>query len=232
MIFAQSKGGSEAAAHEYGQRRPSHVSSHSKRNGQQLMYIFAKNARIHKAERLSSVLSELENVCWDVVLFCETRAASGTSILENGATLYTSRGDLAVDGVGILIHAKHAPNVLKVTRFGGRLISLDLRLYSCTIRFLSIYCPHAGYPFDDFDDTLQQLQSSIEDARRHGYKYVVGGDFNAVLYHGDRGQLLADLVSRFSLRVAEHDAQIRSDDAWTFESNFRVRRDIGEGSMA
>ena len=44
--------------------------------------VITKNARIHTAEKLLQVLAELQNVRWDVILFSETRASSGTKVLE------------------------------------------------------------------------------------------------------------------------------------------------------
>ena len=97
-------------------------------------------------------MNELQHIVWDIVLFSETRTATGTYTSENGARLFTAKGGQIADGVAVLIHTSLIPYVIRVKRFDGRLIYIDLRMQSRTIRVISIYCPHAGYPLADLVD--------------------------------------------------------------------------------
>ena len=68
------------------------------------MCAYAKNARLHGVDRLSTMLGELEQINWDIVLFSETRAESQNAILDGGHLLFTALGENSAAGVGILLH--------------------------------------------------------------------------------------------------------------------------------
>ena len=127
--------------------------------------MYTKNARLSTPERLTALLHELQGAIWDVVLFSETRTATGTYVLDNGAKLFASRGAQFADGVAILVHKDIIPFVVRVEKLGGRLIFVHIRLQGYTVRLISIYCPHAGYPFDDLKCLYGTLTGILHEAR-------------------------------------------------------------------
>ena len=82
--------------------------------------VITKSTRIHTIEKLLQVLAELQDVLWDVILFSETRAASGILTLDGDHVLYTHIDDNAFAGVGILLHAKHIRKNIQVHAISGR----------------------------------------------------------------------------------------------------------------
>ena len=127
-------------------------------------------------------MSELQQIIWDVILFSETRTVTSTLTLEDGSRLFTSKGEHKADGVAIFVHKHIIPYVIRVRRFGGRLIFIDLRMQYYTVRLVSIYCPHAGYSFDDLKFVCNNLTGILEEARQANFRIIVGGDFNTVTH--------------------------------------------------
>ena len=148
----------------------------------------------------------------------ETRAATVTCILHNGAKLITSRGDSRADGVAILMHQRYVHDIARAERFGGRLMYVDVRLLHSTIRFISISCPHAGYSTADLQILYDQLHMALDDARRHSLHFTIGGDFNTVLGLGVRGDMLKETIDNHDLKVTNHPADLALDERWTFKS--------------
>ena len=175
---------------------------------------------------MSLLLSGLQDIIWDVILFSETRTATGTYIFDNGAKLITSRGEQTADGVAILVHKDLLSSVVRVRKFGGRLIFVDLRMQDYTVRMISIYCPHAGYSFDDLQRLYFTLTDILKRARQANYHVILGGDFNTVLNAGDRGALLNDITREFKLQVVNDPEKISFEDRWTFQSCLGTRRQI------
>ena len=65
-----------------------------------------KNARIQSTDKIVQVLAELEKHPWDIIPFSETRASSGTKVLDGGHVLYSTIDKNNVcAGVAILLHA-------------------------------------------------------------------------------------------------------------------------------
>ena len=161
--------------------------------------VFTKNACISSSKRLAVVLSELQSVSWHIVLFSETRASSGSVILDGGHKLFTFLGDHRYAGVGILVHADLVADVCRVHRVSGRVLAVDLRRGGHVFRIVSLYCPHGGYEIADLEEVYHQLYVLLLEAQRRNLRIIVGGDFNTVVGVGDRGILLNDFLHTFWL---------------------------------
>ena len=70
----------------------------------------------------------------------------------------------------------------------------------------------------------EQLGFILADARRRGFSYVVGGDFNSQLDIGVRGELLDQFCQACHLSVLNRNAPVH--ESWTFESCMGIRRRI------
>ena len=88
------------------------------------------------------VLAELEDHPWDIILFSETRAISGTQVLVGGHVLYSNIDvNNKYAGVAILLHAKHVKKNIRVHRISGRVIGIDYKMHGRN------YCAIATYYF-------------------------------------------------------------------------------------
>ena len=128
--------------------------------------VITKNAHIHTNEKLSQVLTELKNVSWDVILFSETRAASGTVALDGGHVLYSHIDGNAFAGVGILLHAKHIRKNIQIHAISGRVLALEIMVQKIKMTAVAVYMPHCGYDFNVFEETYNQLRCVLGQANR------------------------------------------------------------------
>ena len=116
--------------------------------------------------RIANVLTELDGIALDAVLFSETRAASQSIQLDGGHMLYTMKGESVASGVGILLHSRHVRRANKFLGISGRVAALDVKVRGKSIRLVATYMPHAGYPQVDFDVAWEQVQQFVEEAAR------------------------------------------------------------------
>ena len=154
--------------------------------------VFAKNARLQN--RLPEMLGELAGLCWDIVLFSETRSALGTVRFDSGHLFLGSTPLSPAAGVGILLHERHVSKLKLVKQISLRLMFADVVLSHGTVRFVAAYAPHSGYSRDVLNKFYEDLHACLEDARGKRFQLVVGGDFNTQLNTGLRGTLLQDVV--------------------------------------
>ena len=119
--------------------------------------MFTKNAVISTDVRLANMLLELSDIHWDVVCFCETRAASADYILDGGHRLIAHRG-AAYGGVAALWHARLAGAIAYQREFGDRVVGVQLQLSCYKFTIISVYMPHAGYASSHLEKHTQTCQ--------------------------------------------------------------------------
>ena len=178
--------------------------------------------------KIAQLLCDLKAIStWDIVTFSESRCPPQQIAIDGNHKLFVARGLYVAAGVGILVHARHADSVSNFTQYSVRLCSIDLKLQNASIRIFSIYAPHAGFPFADFEQLMHQVMDLASSAHRNGYVVIISGDFNTQLDNGPRGQLLRELSVICHLRITnEIHEDMDFDDHWTFESSMGVRRQI------
>ena len=73
------------------------------------LVVYTKNARLHSDTKFAELLGDLHDIgdTWDVVLFSETRRASGAVDFDGRHRLYSSHQPTSCAGVGILVHERH-----------------------------------------------------------------------------------------------------------------------------
>ena len=108
--------------------------------------------------------------------------------------LFTVLSANAFSGTSILLHKKHVRQSNKIHRISDRVLALDFMAYGIKIRAVAVYAPHAGYPMQDFDETLDQLRCVVQQGRNLKRRLVVGGDFNCQLNWGVRGTAVQSLA--------------------------------------
>ena len=118
--------------------------------------LMTKNARINSDARLIGLLCELNNLTWDVICFSETRAVSQDGELSGGHRLISSYKDATspASGTAILIHARIIKFVRRKIIMHDRVMAIDVKFDKKMIRVISVYVPHAGHAWNDFDDVF------------------------------------------------------------------------------
>ena len=107
-----------------------------------------------------------------------------------------------------------------------RVLLVDLMLQHRKYRIICVYVPHAGYSLEIFEACFEELQLVIRDAQAQAMKCMVGGDFNAELYRGWRGDRLEELMCEARLDVRNDTDRLMANNAWTFRSALGHRRTI------
>ena len=180
-------------------------------------HVNSNTAHIHK--KLAELLGEMQHCKWDPVVFSETRANIDKTALQGGHVFYGSRTPSTCAGVAIAIHNRFSSCVQRVHVFGDRLMYVDLRIGMRSMRVVSLYMPHAGDRIEDLRQLYEQLQFILADARRRGFSYVVGGDFNSQLDIGVRGELLDQFCQACILLVLNRNVPVHGHLKAAWESD-------------
>ena len=64
---------------------------------------------------------------------------------------------------------------------------------SIKIRAVAVYMPHCGYLQEEYDTTFEQLKCIVAAGKRKQRRIIIGGDFNAQIGRGIRGDSLREL---------------------------------------
>lgn len=94
------------------------------------------------------------------------------------------------------------------------------------IRCISVYIPHAGYPWTEFGKCFDEIVVEAAEAVREGHQLIIGGDFNLSLHVGDRGEWIRDLCAQLNLQVAGGMHSLVDASHWTFRSSLDALRRI------
>ena len=143
-----------------------------------VMRVYSKNACISTDVKLWALINETKDIQWDIICFSETRAPDSNVELTGGHRLICSRGDQKYAGVAILIHARWSDSIINISCRNGRLMWVDLTIGAHTHRYISVYAPHAGYPFAEFQALMDSIREVVTDTQRRSYKCILGGDLN------------------------------------------------------
>ena len=135
-------------------------------------------------------------------MFSEARAGSRQVDFEEGHRLYTYIGDHFAAGVGILVHQRHVPNIIRHQPVSDRLLEVDIRIGERVFAFIAVYMPHAGYHIDILNSTYDLLMKTSTAATRRGHSLVIGGDFNAQPGVGIRGWNLCPGVTNYIFDIS------------------------------
>ena len=71
-----------------------------------------------------------------------------------------------------------------------RVMAIDVKFGDKCIRIFSVYVPHAGYTWNEFIVCFDQIAILIDEAIDKRFGILMGGDFNLVLNHAERGIFL------------------------------------------
>jgi len=145
---------------------------------------------------------------------------------EEGHRLYTYIGHHFAAGVGILVHQRHVPNIIRHQPVSDRLLEVDIRIGERVFAFIAVYMPHAGYHIDILNSTYDLLMKTSTAATRRGHSLVIGGDFNAQPGVGIRGWNLVNFEAAFDLNIANAHKNAEEDDMWTFRGILGALRRI------
>ena len=88
------------------------------------------------------------------------------------------------------------------------LLAIDLQRRGRVSRIAAVYMTHARYSFDEPTSVYDKLHASFDYWMQKRFDLIVGSDFNTVVYVGQRGDLLNELVAMFDLQIANREESI------------------------
>ena len=182
--------------------------------------VATKNARLSNADRLMEILAELYDISWDVILFTETRRASGIFQLDNGHVLYCSGIEGSATGVAILVNAKYAKCKIDHYFKSDRVMEVSMKLSPNNyVSFVSVYLPHDGFADEIIANTYNEVDEIISRAKRKKRKIIIGGDFQCDIDEYERGSFLRGWTAGHNMKIANVEIVQEWHKSWTFLSN-------------
>ena len=133
-------------------------------------HVYAKNGRIHTENRRVALLSGLSVLQWDFICFSETRCLTEDTLLHGGHRLITSLESPAASGVAILVHSDYVKYIIRKHMFSNRIMAIDAKIGTKQIRVISVYMPHAGYNFSEFEKCMEDITLLTSEATR----FIIG----------------------------------------------------------
>ena len=129
--------------------------------------------------RLYSLLEELHDMHWDIVVLTETWRSDICEELplEGGHIFYGSGGVKGRCGVGFLVHDRHKN--CKFKHINERVAFIDFKFKSQSVRIFGVYMPHSQHPDEEVETVYEILQEKLHAARRKSFSCIVAGDMNA-----------------------------------------------------
>lgn len=103
-------------------------------------------------------------------------------------------------------------------------MAIDVKIYQKRIRLLSVYLPHAGYTWKEFEDIFNEITALAMEAQDRGIHLIIAGDFNLCIQTRDRGRTMRELCHQFRLNSSEEGQS--SQTSWTFRSRLGPLRTI------
>ena len=104
--------------------------------------------------------------------------------------------------------------IRQVKRVSDRIMAIDMKFERMMIRFIAVYCPHAGYAMEKIERLYLVLDGVVADAERRGFYCIIGGDFNTVYGVGMRGQLLAEFANTHGFDISNHPDRLGNGQDW------------------
>ena len=98
-------------------------------------------------------------------------------------------------------------------------MSVDIRIQHKLVRIIAVYFPHAGYSWQNFSGTIDDVTALCIDAQSQDAALLVGGYFNLSLNYGDRAAALGDLCNQFQLQITNADGVDHHEYNETFRSS-------------
>ena len=94
-------------------------------------------------------------------------------VVDGNHKLFLARESYIAAGVGILVHERHAEVTSNFTQYCGRFCYVDLKFYHSKIKIFSIYAPHSGFHFSEFDQLMHRTMDLITSAHSDSFICIV-----------------------------------------------------------
>ena len=172
-------------------RCPSTTSRRSRKLAQRLLICTFNVRSIKTNVRLADLEEALRSIKFDIVGLAETRIEGiRTCSLTSGNVLYTSGtrdGTRTSSGVGFYVRENLNKYVSGASAINERIFQLSFKWRNGrTLRITQVHAPHSGYPDEDYDVFLQQLNDSL--CRGKWTHDIIMGDFNAIVGPKENGE--------------------------------------------
>ena len=91
-------------------------------------------------------------------------------------------------------------------------MAVDLMFDNLMYRIVSVYLPHAGYVWNDFQSSFEIISNLLAEAVPKHFRIMIGGDFNLSYGVGRRGEVLQELCDEYWLTVLNGDGDAHQED--------------------
>ena len=122
-------------------------------------------------------------------------------ILHVGHRLLAHRRDYHTSGVAMLIRRNHVQNIKQIIYISDRVMTVDMQMGCKMIRTIRLHLPRAGYPWDEYIQSVNQLSQCVAEAFDEGKSICIGGYFDSSLNIGARGDVLEDRCNQYGLCI-------------------------------
>lgn len=131
--------------------------------------------------RLDELMHELQPVHWDVVLLNETMRMQKEELWESeyGHIFAGSGHDTPIRGVGILLHKRWKPFIVRFKAVSERVAYIDVVRKGFKLRVVTAYFPHSGYADHHVQEVCDALVDIKADAISKSMRTMIGADVNA-----------------------------------------------------
>ena len=173
--------------------------------------------------------NELSIIKLEVVRFSETQPNAQDFSVTGVDRLICSNDTNArspASGVAVLVHRRWTKSIARKICLHDRVIFIDLKIAQKIIRVIAVYLPHMGYDWNYFINIFTDIEGLVMEAMNKGYTLVLAGDFNLTLDQGQRGDVMKELCTTFSLEIANGRTMADSSDTWTWKSSYGQFRRI------
>ena len=177
--------------------------------------MYGKNTQsLQSEERLHELLEEAEEITWDVIFVAESWRGKKEEdfVVKQGHLFLGAGGTPGERGTALLIHKRWKSGLVDFRARSERLAAADVDLDGIKYTLVSVYFPHAGYSDRDVEKVYELLSQERAHALKKGRRFIVAGDWNAVV-GGRRGG-----------GNEEHDWRAR---AWRAQRSGRHVREVG-----
>ena len=139
--------------------------------------------------KLANVIGEMKRAKLNVLGLAETRWKEEGDFTSDGIRIIHTGGENSQNGVAVLVEEKIARSIIKIERYGSRMIEVKIKAEPVDIVIIQIYMPTTTHEDEEVDDMYERLEEILD--RTKGTDYVViMGDWNAVVGEGAEGKCI------------------------------------------
>jgi len=121
--------------------------------------------------KLANVIGEMKRAKLNVLGLAETRWKEEGDFTSDGIRIIHTGGENSQNGVAVLVEEKIARSIIKIERYGSRMIEVKIKSEPVDIVIIQIYMPTTTHEDEEVDNMYERLEEILD--RTKGTDYVV-----------------------------------------------------------